>query len=180
MQQASLSDPSRTAAPASPAPPRVYFDAELRPHRSLGPLGFALVMGSVAIGGFAVGVAFFLAGAWPVLGFCGLEILLLYIAFRLNYRSGRVRQTLRLSDEGLDIAFTDPAGRVSRVTLEPAWLKVDLPDPPTHDSQLRLSSHGRSITVGAFLTPAERGEVARALRDALARYRAPEHLKPAT
>lgn len=156
---------------------RVYLDAVLQPHRSLGPKGFALVMGSIAVGGFAIGAAFFMAGAWPVAGFCGLEILLLYIAFKMNYRAARLREHIRLTDEGLEIARHKPDGRITRIRLEPAWLNVTMDDPPEHDSQLVISTRGKGMILGAFLTPAERLEVATALREALNNYRAPEHLK---
>ena len=46
-------------------------------------------------------------------------------------------------------------------------------DPPEHESQLTLASHGRRLVVGAFLTPEERLELARALGAALARLKQP-------
>ena len=64
-----------------------------------------------------------------------------------------------------------PGGEVGRWEFEPTWLQVSIDNPPRHDSQLRLSSHGRSLVIGAFLTPAERVEVAEALRDAIAEWR---------
>ena len=163
--------------PSSEKPEHVYLDASLHPHRSLGPAGFALIMGSVALGGFVLGVAFFLAGAWPVAGFAGLEILLLFIAFKLNYRAGRVSEHLRLTDEGLEVVRIAASGKRSRVLLEPGWLQVRMDDPPEHHSQLVVSTGGKGLIVGAFLTPGERLEVAKALKAAIHRYRAPAHLK---
>src|SRR3546814_5288173 len=87
-----MSDISSHASIRTPAPParsRVFFDAVLLPHRSLGPRGFRILMLVAGGGACVIGTSFMLMGAWPVTGFCGLEILLLYIAFRLNYRSGR-------------------------------------------------------------------------------------------
>ncbi len=166
----SEADGRRAAETAKAA---VYFDATLRPHRSLGPRGFLIIMSAIAATGFFIGLAFFLAGAWPVAGFCGLEILLLYIAFKLNYRDGRRAEHLRLSDPGgLAIARVAPNGKRSEAWLEPTWLKVAMDDPPKHDSMLRLRTHGRETIIGAFLTPGERLEVADALRAALERYRA--------
>ena len=46
---------------------------------------------------FITGIAFLLKGAWPVFGFFGLDVALLYIAFRLNYRSGRLYETVDLT-----------------------------------------------------------------------------------
>src|SRR5574338_1098102 len=61
------------------------FSATLTPHRSLGRVGFLVLM--IVFGGvsFVAGMLFLAIGAWPVLGFFGLDVLLLYLAFRLNY-----------------------------------------------------------------------------------------------
>lgn len=150
----------------------VYFDATLRPHRSLSKRGFLLVMSAVAGGGMLIGTAFFLAGAWPVAGFCGLEILLVYIAFKMNFREGRRSEHLRMTDTGLDVVRIAPNGSVRTTRYEPSWLAVDMDDPPRTNSQLVLRSHGKRLVIGGFLLPLEKLEVATALRRAIARYRA--------
>lgn len=150
----------------------VYFDATLRPHRSLDEKGFLIVMAAVAVGGFTIGTAFFMAGAWPVAGFCGLEILLVYIAFRMNFRAARRHERLRLSDAGLDVSLIEPSGKTTTRRLEPSWVNVDMDDPPVHESRLTLGSHGTRLEIGRFLQPEEKLEVARELRDAINRYRA--------
>lgn len=152
---------------------RVFFDSVLRPHRSLSPYGFRLLMAFSTAGLFAVGSLFWLLGAWPVIGLCGLELVLLYGAFRLNYRAGRAYERLRLSDDVLEISRVRPDGAVSRIwRLQPNWLRIDIDSPPDHNNQLTLSSHGRRMVVGGFLTPQERLELARALGEALDRWRA--------
>lgn len=155
---------------------RVFFDAVLHPHRSLSPFGFRLVMMLAAGGLFTVGLLFWLSGAWPVVGFCGLEFVLLYGAFRLNYRAARAYERLRLSDDGLEVSRVRPNGTVAGVWLvQPNWLRIDIDKPPEHDSQLTLSSHGRRIVVGSFLTPEERLDLAEALGEALDRWRTAPH-----
>ncbi|UCH76148.1 MAG: DUF2244 domain-containing protein [Rhodospirillales bacterium] len=151
---------------------RVFFDAVLHPHRSLTPHGFKLIIAATAVGLFAVGLLFMLLGAWPVLGFCGLELLLLYIAFRVSFRDGRAAERIRLSDAGLEVSRLAPDGAVVGTwRLPPNWLRVSIEQPPQHDSPLILSSHGRHFVVGRFLTAEERGELAAALRAALERWR---------
>ena len=155
---------------------RVFFDAVLHPHRSLSPLGFRLLMAAAASGLLAVGLLFGLLGAWLVIGFCGLEFLLLYGAFQLNNRAACACERLRLSDDGLEISRIRPNGAVARVwRMQPNWLRIDIANPPEHDSQLTLSTHGRRVVVGSFLTPEERLDLANALRDALNRWRAAPH-----
>jgi uncharacterized membrane protein len=151
----------------------LLFDAVLRPHRSLSKLGFLIFMAALATISFAAGILFLLQGAWPVFGFFGLEVGLVYIAFKLNYRSGRLTETVQLDAKELLVRRVDPAGRAASWTFQPNWLRVSIDNPPEHESQLVLTSHGRSLTIGSFLTPEERLEVAQGLRAALARWREP-------
>ncbi len=147
----------------------LLFDAVLYPHRSLPPRGFAILMILVASVSFAAGLAFLLMGAWPVMGFFGLDVLLIYVAFRMNYRAGRTRETVRMSRAELSIQRHLPSGKMLSWSFQPYWLRVEMDDPPGDRSELALTSHGRRLVIGAFLSPAERLEVARALRAALAR-----------
>jgi uncharacterized membrane protein len=76
---------------AEPSPPigRPFFERVLLPHRSLSPRGFHLLMAVLALISLAIGIGFVSVGAWPVVGFFGLEVALVYLAFRLSYRSAR-------------------------------------------------------------------------------------------
>lgn len=163
--------------PQSPSPPPttpLMFDAVLQPHRSLGRRGFLILMLLISGISFAAGLAFLLIGAWPVFGFFGLDVLAIYVAFRLSYRSGRLVETVQLSETELRVSRRRPSGRSRSWTFAPNWLRVGIDNPPAHDSQITLSSHGKSVTVGSFLTPDERLDFALALREALARWRTRE------
>ena len=145
----------------------VLFDAVLRPHRSLSPTGFAILMGGICLVSFVAGVAFMLMGAWPVFGFFGLDVLLIYAAFKLSFRAGRLFERVQLSGEELLVWRHFPNGKVRRWTFQPYWVRVEMEKPVRHESQIRLSSHGRSLTIGSFLTPEERADFADALQHAL-------------
>ncbi|MGE0736022.1 MAG: DUF2244 domain-containing protein [Alphaproteobacteria bacterium] len=149
----------------------VYFSATLYPHRSLGPRGFMLVMLAVAGFSFAAGLGFFLAGAWPVIGFLGLDVALLYWAFKATYRRGRQYETVHLTDDALKIVRIGPGNRMQAWRFQPYWVQVALDDPPEHDSMLELRSHGRALVIGSFLAADERKQVAQSLRAALRRVR---------
>jgi uncharacterized membrane protein len=148
------------------------FDAVLHPHRSLSPFGFVILMTCVGLVSFTAGIVFLLAGAWPVFGFFGLDAALIYIAFRMSYRSGQLHETVRLTRTALTVRRVSPSGAVKSWTFEPYWLRVEMDDPPEHHSQLRLTSHGRALVIGSFLSPAERLDLARALGTALHRQHA--------
>ena len=150
----------------------MLFDAVLAPHRSLPPAGFRLLVGALLSVGLGAGAAFLMLGAWPVLGFFGLDIALLAWCFHLNYRQGRRRERLRLTPDALTLERMSPAGRVEQVRLPPWWLRVEIDRSGGRPGPLTLATHGRREIVGAFLAPSERAEVAEALRQALAPLRA--------
>jgi len=156
---------------AAVAEPRPQFDAILHPHRSLPASGFVILMVVLAGISFVAGLAFLSIGAWPVFGFFGLDVLLIYVAFRLNYRSGRAYQTVQLTDTELVVRDVDPRGRERSWRFEPTWLRVELEEPPGPRSPLALCSHGGTLVIGAFLTPEEKQDFARALRQALRDWR---------
>jgi uncharacterized membrane protein len=150
---------------------RVLFSATVAPHRSLPPRGLRWVMGVLIGFSFCCSLGFVLAGAWPVTGFFGLDIALLYLAFRLSYRSARQSETLRLTDTALDVEHRGVHGELRRWRFEPAWLRVTVEEHENGRGRLRLTSHGKSVTVGAFLTADERQSLASGLKAALQRWR---------
>lgn len=148
------------------------FRALLTPHRSLGPKGFLVLMLLVCLINFIVGLTFWMLGAWPIMGFCGLDVLLIYIAFRVNYRAGRAFEAVDLSPGELVVTRVDGKGRSERFAFNPYWVRVLLSEAVDGRTELRLASHGRHLVFGRFLTDDERREVADALRGALAGLRA--------
>ena len=149
----------------------LLFDAELKPHRSLSPRGFIWLMSGICLISFSAWLAFFLAGAWPVVGFLGADVLLIYLAFRVNYRRGNMRETLQLTADRLTVQRISHWGEVQTWEFQPYWLQVLLDDSPDVENQLTLRSHGRSLVIGSFLPPDERTQVATALKQALGHTR---------
>jgi uncharacterized membrane protein len=152
--------------------PVFWFDAVLHPHRSLGRRGFLILMGLLSLWLFSMGLRFYILGAWPIMGFMGLDVLAVYIAFKVNYRRARVLETVQLTDERLTVCRILPNGTSREWHFQPSWVRVRMDDPPQIESPLLLTSHGRSLQIGAFLTPEERLEVAEALKDAIGRQQA--------
>ena len=149
----------------------VRFDAVLHPHTSLNPRGFFLLMAVVGLVSFCAGIAFVAIGAWPVFGFFGLDVLLVYFAFKLNYRDARRYETLRLTDSLLTVERVAPSGRRERWRFQPYWLQVEVDDHPAAKNALTLRSHGRILEIGSFLTPDEKIDLANALRAELNKLR---------
>ena len=152
-------------------PDAAAFEAVLYPNQPVSRAGFMAVMIGLSSIVAALGVGFMLLGAWPVSGFLGLDVVLIYWAFRSCRRAGRRRELIRLDDAGLHVRRIDPDGAATDWRFEPHWVRVHMDDPPRRDSLLTLVSHGRRLVIGLFLTPQERLELAHALQGALRRYR---------
>jgi uncharacterized membrane protein len=168
-------------SPADSAPPSVIsgaaeerkaFRAVLYPHRSLGPTGFIVLMAVFGGVSFITGMVFLLRGAWPVFGFFGLDVALVYAAFKLNYRSGRLYETVELTPEALKITRVSPSGKQEKFDFNPYWVRVRLAELPQGRTDLRLASHGREFSFARFLTDDERRDFSHVLSGALAEARA--------
>ena len=151
--------------------PKAVFDAVLYPNRSLAPSGFFAVIAVVVAANLTLGLYFFSIGAWPVLGFCGLDALAVWIAFKISYRQGRLRELVRVTTDEMIVARVLPSGHETRWRLQPFWTRVEFDRPVAHESQVRVISKGRTLVLGSFLSPEERGRFANALSNALGQAR---------
>ena len=139
-------------------PEPTLFSATITPHRSLGSTGFLALM--LGIGGvsFVAGVMFLLIGAWPVFGFLGLDVLLIYWAFRINYRAARAYEEVTVTTSELTVRKVSHRGSVREWTLNPLWVRLE---------RLFLISPGRRLSIAACLGPDEMACFAGALSAAL-------------
>jgi uncharacterized membrane protein len=151
-----------------PAAEPTLFSAIVRPHRSLSASGFMAVMALVGGISFTGGLVFFLIGAWPVVGFLGLDVLLVYWAFRANYRAAAAYEEVTVTPSELRVRRVSHRGEVSEWTSNPLWTRLDR---ETHEEygllRLFLVSRGRKCPVAGFLAPFERESFAAALAAAL-------------
>jgi uncharacterized membrane protein len=147
----------------------VLFEARLSPHRSLSPAGFAVVMGVLAGVSFAVGVSFLMMGAWPVFGFFGLDVALVWLAFRLNYRDARAYEDIRMTPNLLSVRQVSAKGAASETAFNPRWVRLEKTEDELYGvTRVALISRGIFLIVGAFLPPLYKGELAKRLGAALA------------
>lgn len=154
------------------ASPAIFFERVLLPHRSLPRRGFRLLMLLLGLLSLIVGIVFVLLGAWPIVGFFGLDVAALYLAFRLSYRSARQREVLRLAADDFTVERIDIYGARQQWRFQPFWLRIVLEERPDASNRLLLASHGRRLAIGDFLGPTPRRELAESLRTALRRWRA--------
>jgi uncharacterized membrane protein len=150
---------------------RPILEMVLRPHRSLSKRGFAVVM--AVMGGMmaTIGVGFFAIGAWPIMGFMGfmgLDIALVLLAFLFSFRSARAAQEIRVTRDRLTVLnLTSPGGR-TQTTFNPYWARLEIARGPDEGIvAMQFASGAVRQEIGRFLALPEREPVASALRSAL-------------
>ena len=144
------------------------FSARLTPHRSLNRTGFLVVMAFVSVVSFAAGIVFLMLGAWPVLGFFGLDVLAIYWAFRVSFRRAKASEEFRVTPSELYVRRTSHRGRVMEFRFNPLWVQLDR---ETHAEfgieRLYLVSRGRRVAIASFLGAEEKERFSNALTAAL-------------
>lgn len=144
------------------------FSAVMTPNRSLGKRGFGILMLAVAGISFVVGLVFAIAGAWPITGFFGLDVLLIYWAFRINYRDGRAYEQVVVTPTELMFRKVSPRGAVTEWRCNPLWVKLDW---DIHEEfgvqRLHLVSRGERRQIAGFLSPDEKESFGKALQAAI-------------
>ena len=144
------------------------FSALLTPHRSLSRTGFLVLMGFLCAVSFAAGLLFLLMGAWPVLGFFGLDVLAIWWAFRINFRHARATEEISVTHSELRVRRVSHRGHVVEWVLNPLWVQLDQKaDAEFGIEKLYLVSRGRRVSVASFLGPDEKASFAKALLAAL-------------
>ena len=160
-------DPTPNSSQKSLGEPTI-FSAVLTPHRSLGRKGFVVLMLVLGVCSFVTGMIFLLAGAWPVFGFCGLDVLLVYWAFRVSYRRAKAYEQVTVTPSELTVRQVSHQGRISEWTLNPLWVRLDR---VVHEEfgieRLFLVSRGQRLAIAGFLGPQEKESFAHALTRAL-------------
>ena len=148
----------------------LYMDAVITPNRSLSKRGFAVVIGALAASNLILAIVFSAAGAPAVPVFLGLDVLAVFIAFRISFRRARRAERVQVSAREVRVRYENPEGARTVWTSPTAFTGVALEN-VGHDARVRLSLSGRRLTVGAALSPKERVDFGHALESAVRRAR---------
>jgi uncharacterized membrane protein len=142
----------------------VGFTLVARRNNSLSSAGRTVVVGSLATISLVISLAFAVQGAWMILPFAGLEVLIVYLAFRCLERHAGDFESLSIQDDRVLIVRRE-RGEVSRDEFNRYWAQVVLqPDRWGRQVVLALRSHGRQVEFGRHLTEEQRVEAARTIR----------------
>ncbi|MBL8589703.1 MAG: DUF2244 domain-containing protein [Methylobacteriaceae bacterium] len=151
---------------------RELFAARLSPHRSLSPAGVRVLLILFAAVSAAVSVPFFLMGAWPVVGFFGLDVAALWLALKLNADAARAYEEIRLSALQLDLAQVSAHGLRREWRFAPLFTRLERrEDEEFGVLRLDVASRGQRVEIARCLGPAEKADFAHALGGALAEAR---------
>lgn len=151
---------------------RPIFSALLTPYRSLGRTGFRLLMSALILCWLFVCILFWSIGAWPIVGFFGLDVLAIYLAFRWNYRSANAREEISVSRSALHIRKYEPSGKMIAHEFHPFWSRFRIARKPEFGiTSMHVESREKRVPIGGFLNPDDRESFATAFRDALAQAR---------
>ena len=152
----------------SPPDGPILFAARVVPHRSLSRGGFIALMSLFGAVSFAAGTVFLMMGAWPILGFFGLDVLLIWWAFKVNFRHAEATEDITVTPSEIRIRRVSHRGHVLEWSFNPLWVQIDQKiDPEFGIERLFLISRGRRVSVGHWLGPDEKQSFVKALMAAL-------------
>jgi len=132
-----------------------------------------VLIAAVGLVSFGTGLFFYILGAWPVIGFMGLDVALIYVAFKLNFRALRLYETVDLTQDALTVTRVAPSGKSQSWSFNPYWVRLSLEPRLGRSSELSIASHGKRLIIASFLTDPEREDFASALSAALSSARSP-------
>lgn len=149
-----------------------HFCAVLTPHRALDQNGVQIVMIITCILAAIPGIVFFLMGAWPIVGFLGLDVALLFWALSKSRKQVNGFEEVTLYPDSLDIRRVSPKGRETRFQFNPFWTKIEVfKDFEDRVTDIVLKSKERSLKIGTFLNPDDKKSFASAFSNALYRVK---------
>lgn len=147
-----------------------YFYACIYPYRSLSRDGFRVLLIVLLCMFCVLGVLFLVSGAWPVVGLMGLELVALYIGFRVSYAQAKSRETLEVRRNQTELKRFDRKGQeIASHIFDTAWLTIEYSETKDDPQPIKLKSKTLSQDFAKELSAPERADLVIALRSALVR-----------
>ncbi|KKB76218.1 hypothetical protein VW29_20965 [Devosia limi DSM 17137] len=134
--------------------------------------GMRIVIALIIVLGALPGLIFFSLGAWPIIGFMGLDIIAIIWALRVSMNAGKRREQITLWPDRLDITVTDAKGNAVTKRFDPRTLRLQLDrDYDERTTALKLRAGGEETEIGAFLTLDDKSSFGKAFGTALRQAR---------
>jgi uncharacterized membrane protein len=158
-----------SGADIPPLPVEPEFCVVSRRNDSLGSRWRWRLFASLCAVSFGLALAFAAFGAWLVLPYSALEMLVLYVAFRWIDRHATDWERVSVAGDRVTVE-RERGGVLAREEFNRYWTRVEMQvDGFGRTPRLELRFAGKSIAVGEELPAAERAMLARDLRRVLAR-----------
>jgi uncharacterized membrane protein len=136
------------------------FKRVIRRNNSLSSTGRLVAFALIFFVSIGIAAAFATFGAWLILPFAGLEMLVLFFAFRYVERHAADYEQIEIDGATVKVEWTS-AGDLHRGEFNRHWAQVVANG---DGSRLALRSHGRELEIGRYLNDEQRLDLARALR----------------
>lgn len=145
------------------------WSVTLTPHRSLGSRGYMMLFGFVVAVNLVIAVFFWILKAWPVFGFLGLDVALVWFALRANEKSAHQSERIVLEGDDLRLIKQGPKKGPQEKSFNRRWTKVLLEYDEAREmvGKLFLISRGERTEIASFLGAEERQSLAEALKAAI-------------
>lgn len=141
------------------------------PHRSLGAGGLKALLGVIAVALAFVALRSPPQAFWPISFGCVLTFAAVWLAFVSNMRAARMSEKVEIGPRIVRVERVDAQGRCRTVEFSTHWVRVLVSDDRDTANRITLTESGRRVSIGEFLSPAERKSLADAIRSSLAAAR---------
>jgi uncharacterized membrane protein len=151
---------------------RPLFAATLTPHRSLTRRGYRYVIALACVMASIPGIVFFSMGAWPIVGFLGLDVLAIGWALAASMKSGKQYEVVTLWPDELEVKQVAASGKAEITRFNPFFVKLVIDrDFNERTTALHLRSRETDLTIGAFMNPDDKASFAKVFGTALKKAR---------
>lgn len=151
---------------------RPLFAATLTPHRSLTRRGYRYVIALACVMASVPGLIFFSMGAWPIVGFLGLDILAIWWALSSSMQSGKEYEEVTLWPDELEVKRVSAKGKAEITRFNPFFVKLVIDrDFNERTTALHLRTRDSDLVIGAFLNADEKASFAKVFGTALRKAR---------
>ena len=142
-----------------------YLDLVLYPNRSLNIKSLIFLASIFTVLSFLISFYFINTGAWPVGIFLFIDLLIILLAFKFNYRNSKKYERIILKDELL-IKKINFRGKEKIIKIEPSWLRLKVRS-YNNSGHLEIISKGKPQIIGSYLNLTELKKLAKEIKKAL-------------
>jgi uncharacterized membrane protein len=151
---------------------RPLFAATLTPHRSLTRRGYRYVIALFCVLATIPAIVFFSLGAWPIVGFLGIDLIAIGWALSSSMKSGKQFEEVTLWPDELEVKQVAPNGKVELTRFNPFFVKLVIDrDFNERTTALHLRTRDSDLVIGAFLNPDDKASFAKVFGSALKKAR---------